>query len=242
MSRKLMKSKVFTIPNIITVFRILLIPVFAVAMFYDMMWGLVLFVFCALTDLVDGYIARRFKMISSVGKMLDPVADKLMHITVMICLSVIYADYTPPFYILTIILVSKEFIMLLVGLVLITKKVTTSANIYGKLAAGLISLGVGLLFFGEVYAAYIAGFVVSALGVAVALFAMVVYGLKIISQLKGRHTGEKIELDMGLMSGYKKNADGTDAEKEGKDAEKNADKDADGEKDAETDKEKDGDA
>jgi cardiolipin synthase len=170
-----------------------------------MMWGLALFVLCAATDIVDGWIARRFNMISNVGKLLDPTADKLMHITVMVCLSVIYAEKTPPFYILTIILASKEFIMLLVGLILITKKVVTSANIYGKLAAGTLSLGVVLMFFGEVEWVYIFGFVVSAIGVAFALTAMVIYGLRIISQLRKREDkNKKLEIDTGFMSGYKK--------------------------------------
>jgi CDP-diacylglycerol--glycerol-3-phosphate 3-phosphatidyltransferase len=199
------KNKVFTLPNIITIFRILLIPLFAVVMFDDMIWGLILFLLCASTDLLDGWIARRFNMISNVGKFLDPVADKLMHITVMVCLSVIYAGKTPPFYILTIILASKEFIMLLVGLILITKNVVTSANIYGKLAAGILSVGVVVMFFGEEQWVYIFGFVVSAVGVAFALVAMVIYGLKIISQLRGRKDkSKKLEIDMGLMSGYKK--------------------------------------
>lgn len=200
------KNKVFTIPNIITIFRILLIPAFAVVMLnVSMMWGLALFVLCAATDIVDGWIARRFNMISNVGKLLDPTADKLMHITVMVCLSVIYAEKTPPFYILTIILASKEFIMLLVGLILITKKVVTSANIYGKLAAGTLSLGVVLMFFGEVEWVYIFGFVVSAIGVAFALTAMVIYGLRIISQLRKREDkNKKLEIDTGFMSGYKK--------------------------------------
>ncbi|MDR2091387.1 MAG: CDP-alcohol phosphatidyltransferase family protein [Clostridiales bacterium] len=206
-----MKNKVFTVPNIITIFRILLIPFFAVVMFYEhnnglnMTWGLILFLLCASTDLVDGYIARRFKMVSNVGKFLDPVADKCMHITVMVCLSVIHRGQIPPFYILTIILVAKEFIMLLTGLILITKKVVVSANVYGKAAAVVLSAGVVLVFFKDIY---LIGFIVSAVGVAIALAAMVIYGVMIFRQLKGRKKGETIEIDTGLLSGYeRKNQD-----------------------------------
>lgn len=196
-----MKSKIFTIPNLITILRILLIPVFAVAMFFNMIWGFAFFLICASTDLVDGFVARRFNMVSDIGKFLDPVADKLMHITVMICMSVIYASGIPPYFILAAIITAKELFMLIFGMLLIRRKVVVPANWYGKAASFLLSIGILLLFFGKLNgvgrAFYISGFAVSAVGVAVALVALSVYIVKIARQLnyKMPEGKDKIEID-----------------------------------------------
>ncbi len=81
------KLRIFTIPNVLTMFRIVLIPVFVwlylskrdtEAFFVLIMSGL--------TDVVDGFIARRFNMISSVGKALDPISDKLTQVAMLLCL------------------------------------------------------------------------------------------------------------------------------------------------------------
>jgi CDP-diacylglycerol--glycerol-3-phosphate 3-phosphatidyltransferase len=179
-------------------FRIALIPVFAVVMFSDMIAGLIVFLICASTDLVDGYVARRFKMVSDVGKFLDPVADKLMHITVMICLSFVYKDELLPFYILTVIIGAKEAVMLLAGLFLVTKKVITAANVYGKAAMFILSLGVVVIFFGQLSpTAYIIGFIISSVGVCVALIALCVYAARIWEQLGNKLPDGKaaIEID-----------------------------------------------
>ncbi|MDR3263015.1 MAG: CDP-alcohol phosphatidyltransferase family protein [Clostridiales bacterium] len=195
-----MKGKIFTPPNIITFVRILLIPAFAAVMFANMIWGLVIFLICASTDLVDGYVARRYNMVSDLGKLLDPVADKLMHITVMVCLSVIYGDKIPPFYILTIIIAAKELLMLLVGLFLITKRVVVPANIYGKAASFLLSIGVFVIFFGEYSAAaYLAGFIVSSIAVAIALLALAIYAAGILKALgyKVPDGAQKMEIVVG---------------------------------------------
>jgi phosphatidylglycerophosphate synthase len=139
-------------------------------------------------------------MVSDLGKLLDPVADKLMHITVMVCLSVIYGDKIPPFYILTIIIAAKELLMLLVGLFLITKRVVVPANIYGKAASFLLSIGVFVIFFGEYSAAaYLAGFIVSSIAVAIALLALAIYAAGILKALgyKVPDGAQKMEIVVG---------------------------------------------
>jgi len=85
------EDKIITIPNLLSIFRILLLPVFVyLYLKADTGWEffratLVLAV-SALTDLFDGKIARKFNMISRLGKVLDPIADKLTHITIAFCL------------------------------------------------------------------------------------------------------------------------------------------------------------
>ena len=83
------------IPNQLSLLRILLIPVFAVLYLcggkqpYYLLSAVVLLL-SGLTDVLDGYIARRFHMTSELGKILDPLADKLTQITVLICLVVLH--------------------------------------------------------------------------------------------------------------------------------------------------------
>ena len=89
------KKEIFTIPNLLSLFRLVLIPVY-VAIYlnarnstdYYVAAG-ILAVSC-LTDLIDGKIARHFNMISSLGKILDPLADKATQFTLIICLAIKY--------------------------------------------------------------------------------------------------------------------------------------------------------
>lgn len=91
--RRLAQGGIVTIPNALTLFRLLLIPVFvhffftAPASFAPLM----VLSLSALSDVLDGFIARRFAMVSDFGKFLDPLADKLTQATLLLCLSLRYA-------------------------------------------------------------------------------------------------------------------------------------------------------
>ena len=86
--KKFTKEQIFTIPNILSFLRILLIPVIIV--FYCALqspeWTLVFIALSAITDVVDGFIARRFNMVTDFGKAIDPIADKLTQIALLVCL------------------------------------------------------------------------------------------------------------------------------------------------------------
>lgn len=90
MSILAISKKIFTIPNILSMIRICLIPlIIYVYMFTDLNWlAGSLIILSGLTDIVDGYIARQFNQISTVGKILDPIADKLTLLAVLICVSI----------------------------------------------------------------------------------------------------------------------------------------------------------
>ena len=91
-----MSSRIFTVPNVLTVFRMVLIPVFVSLLFYQrFLLALCVFVTAGLTDGLDGLLARRFNQKSQLGTILDPIADKLMLVTAFIVLSM-RSVFPPP--------------------------------------------------------------------------------------------------------------------------------------------------
>ncbi len=83
-----MSSRIVTVPNLLTVFRMVLIPVFVTLLFYQRFpLALAVFVIAGLTDGLDGLLARRFDQRSQLGTVLDPIADKLMLVTAFVVLS-----------------------------------------------------------------------------------------------------------------------------------------------------------
>lgn len=75
-------SKFFNIPNVLTMSRIFLLPFFAFGFFLESRQGMIIsltiYIFCCVTDYLDGYLARAYKQTTEIGKMLDPLADKIL--------------------------------------------------------------------------------------------------------------------------------------------------------------------
>lgn len=124
------------IPNILTVIRFCLIPVF-IYVFYNpeihnnLLWGIVVFIVAGATDLLDGYIARKYGLITKWGKLMDPLADKLMLITVLVSL---YVKGIIPVPIILIVFV-KEFLMIAGAAFLYkNRNIVVEANFFGKAA------------------------------------------------------------------------------------------------------------
>lgn len=123
------------LPNILTVIRLLLVPVFSLLFVMGNYIGAVIvFVFCGITDIVDGYIARKYSMVTPFGKLMDPVADKILQVTALVLLT--WKDLIPLPVVLAVSL--KEFTMLIGSAVLYKRKVVVFANWYGKLATVLL--------------------------------------------------------------------------------------------------------
>lgn len=132
----LTKEQVFTIPNFMGFFRLVLIP-FIIWTYlraeYLISAGLV--ALSALTDILDGFIARRFDMISDLGKVLDPICDKLTHGALMICLLTRYLFLWPLFGLLAF----KELAMFALGSAAVRRRgAVQSAKWYGKLCTVVI--------------------------------------------------------------------------------------------------------
>jgi len=138
-------STFFTIPNILSIIRILMIPF--IVWYYcakkDLTVAFVLFAISAFTDVVDGFIARKFNMITDAGKILDPIADKLTQAAVIFCLCL--TINTAEMWILLGVLVIKEIAMFVMGLISL-KAVDTinGAKWFGKLSTVVIFLVVGI--------------------------------------------------------------------------------------------------
>lgn len=107
------RENVFTIPNMLSLIRLLLIPliVWLYCVKKDYTGAMAAVVISGLTDIADGKIARKFNMISDVGKVLDPVADKLTQVTLIYCLASRY----PLLWAIAVLFVVKECIMLYWG-------------------------------------------------------------------------------------------------------------------------------
>ncbi len=131
MAKIFTKKQIFTIPNLLSLCRLLLIP-FIIWLYVgkkQYFAAVLLIAISGLTDIADGYIARHFNMVSDVGKILDPVADKLTQLAVLLCLTVRYRLMV----LLDVLFAVKEVAMALMGLYTIKKKaVVNSAKWYGK--------------------------------------------------------------------------------------------------------------
>lgn len=130
--RKKTISDIITIPNILSFIRILLIPVmiWLYIVHGKYLWTAFVLVISALTDITDGFIARRFNTVSDLGKALDPIADKLTQIFMMICLISRFRLLCVP----AILLALKEIVTGAMGLAVINKTgFVPYAKWYGKL-------------------------------------------------------------------------------------------------------------
>lgn len=127
------KNQILTIPNILSFVRLGLIP-FMVWLYcgkQEYVWAGVILVISGLTDVVDGFIARKFNMVSDFGKVLDPIADKFTQGAMLLCLLLRFPFMLFPL----ILLLVKEIFMTISGYIIIKKcgKVL-GANWHGKAA------------------------------------------------------------------------------------------------------------
>lgn len=139
-----------TIPNWLSFIRIALIPVFAVLFVQGHQLVAVIVMICAaLTDLFDGKIARKFNQVSNLGKLLDPIADKLSQMAIVIVL--LYTYWENPIKYLFFFFIVKEVLMLLGGALLLSKGMRpTAAEIWGKVATNVFYIAmIIILAFGE---------------------------------------------------------------------------------------------
>lgn len=141
------KNKIFTIPNALSLFRIILIPFFVYFYFSDSCkYAFITLLISTLSDVLDGLIARSFGMISDLGKVLDPIADKITHAAIIICLALNFKWIR----LLFAVFAFKEITMLILGIIVVKKTGKVyGAKWYGKLCTTFtfITMTAHLLFF-----------------------------------------------------------------------------------------------
>ncbi len=182
------KSEILSLPNLLTMVRMALIPVFWILMLgYNLnYWALVTFCIATLTDVVDGYIARKCNLITDFGKLFDPLADKLMVLSVLITLWL--RKIIPGF---AVILMSfKELFLIFSSAYLYKREIVVHSLFVGKFAQCAICLALFLSFFADSFAHMAPPPHITLLwiGIGAAYTALFSYMRTIIRQLRGVET------------------------------------------------------
>ena len=141
------KKEIFSIPNLLSMFRLILIPVYVTiylnATEDSHYWiaGMILAVSC-MTDMIDGKIARHFNMITNVGKVLDPLADKATQCAVTVCLTMQYPAMIP----VLVLFLAKEFFQLFAAIINFRKgKALDGALFSGKVCTTVLFISLTVL-------------------------------------------------------------------------------------------------
>ena len=143
------KKEIFSVPNVLSLLRIMLIPLYVVIylqasepMHYYISAG-ILAVSC-LTDLIDGQIARKFNMITTVGKIIDPFADKATQFTLILCLAI--RRNLPLLWGMIVLFIIKESFQLIAGSIILHKgKILKGAVLPGKICTAVLFLTLVLM-------------------------------------------------------------------------------------------------
>lgn len=151
-----MSARIITVPNLLTVFRMVLIPVFVSLLFYqNFVLALAVFVLAGVTDGLDGLLARRFNQKSQLGTILDPIADKLLLVTAFVVLSMrsVFPQPLPshlpvPFWV-TVAVISRD-VFILVGAAainIVTGFRGFRPSMLGKINTMVQIVAIGLIIF-----------------------------------------------------------------------------------------------
>lgn len=137
------RENIWNLPNMLTMLRIVLIAIFVLLYTSGLrLLALAVFIMAAVTDFLDGYIARKRQLVTNFGKLMDPLADKLMLIAALICLS---GEGLVPVWVVATVAV-KEFVMVGGGVLLLRQGIVVQAKMIGKVATVLFIVAVSAAF------------------------------------------------------------------------------------------------
>lgn len=202
---KFKKEELFTIPNILTYIRLIAIPFFVWMMAeyaadkdaLKYLWaGIGIFVFAEITDVCDGYIARHFNQISDIGKILDPIADKVLQCIAMLMLCICGNLH----WIFAVVIIVKEIYMGATSKYYMRaskRQVEQKSNKVGKAGAAIYFIGIALAFFAGLHEiVFYVDTAILAVGSILAIIAAVQYTVIYNGQLrKVRESGILDKLD-----------------------------------------------
>ena len=189
-------KKIFTIPNILSAFRILLVPVIVWMYFQEsvpnhFLIAFMLVILSGLTDICDGIIARRFNMISDIGKILDPIADKLTQFAVIFCIAWNYKMMI----VVAAVIFAKELLMLIGALLLVKHgSETPYARWWGKATTVVLYATMLLFILAEFLNLAVPDWIITtavALCVAFLVFSLLNYALVFIDGRKSNKKSDK---------------------------------------------------
>jgi len=183
--------KVRNIPNLLSAFRIALVPVFIVAYFTDTsdvkVTAIIVYAAAALSDFLDGFIARRYKLVSNLGHVLDPLGDKMMLVAVLISITI---DGVIPIWAVCVA-VGKEALMGIGRLVIHRKKIEIPpSNILGKTSTVVfIAACLTLMIFKQIREKYAAALMFAAvMTMFLALGSYIMTFIGVVKKSKVNHT------------------------------------------------------
>ena len=139
-----------TISNKLTILRIILVPVFVALMMLNMLWSATaVFVIASLTDMLDGYLARKRNEITNFGKFADPIADKILVVAALMCM--VETAVIPAWSV--IIVIAREFIVSGLRMSAAAQNVVIAADGFGKIKTitQMVSITMLLLGFGGIF-------------------------------------------------------------------------------------------
>lgn len=140
------RENIWNVPNILTMLRVALIGVFIWQyVIGHRYWAMGVFLVAGATDFLDGYIARKHNLVTNFGKLMDPLADKLMLVTALTCLM---ASGLVPLWVVLVV-VAKELLMVIGGYWMLRHGTVVQAHIIGKAATVVFIIAVMATFLHE---------------------------------------------------------------------------------------------
>lgn len=183
------RDTAFTWPNLITLLRLLALPVFVWLMFWPAHY-LIAFVVLALiglTDWFDGYIARRFNQVSRLGAMVDPIADRLLLLVVLV--SFFMADIVPLW--IFVVIIVPDAILSFCAIVFFKMHPGLEVTVVGKVRTALLMVGTSIMLAGRSHTlahtpVWLIGFIITCVGCAGHLVAFGQYSTGMLHNAKSR--------------------------------------------------------
>lgn len=176
---------IWNVPNVLTMLRLALIPVFVVLYVKERpKWALAVFLIASFTDFLDGYLARKNNQITAFGKLMDPLADKVMVCTALLCQAISGIFPWSAFA----VVMGKELLMVLGGAFLLKRDIVVYSNMLGKVAQCSFILALVLSFFSAEFMAWGIRLdrIILWVSVALTLCALVDYAVGAVRKLKAK--------------------------------------------------------
>ena len=166
------------IANQLTIVRIVAIPLYLLVLYINKDWSnvaaTIIFIFAGVSDFLDGYIARKYNMITDLGKILDPIADKILVAAALIAL----IDLDRLYWWIAVIMLARDFTMEALRNLAASKGIIIAAGIWGKLKTTFQMVAIGMISFQNIWLGinwYILGQVLMYIALFLSIYSAVIY-------------------------------------------------------------------